>query len=389
MHGPPVIVTERHPQKHVIRDWSFAMSSSFICSPRSAAPFGIVRSSAALLALAVSCEALASATQSGTVLTINTSAYATDQQIEVNVGPLPGQVQISGVIGASTTTFENVAEIIATTGPAQDFVEFRMLAATLPAPVFSFTAGNSDVKVIYEPPSNATVVTSNVSITGGVGNDKAAFEVLNGAPTFIASWEVLAGNGTNEAIAVVQSPDASDLLAIALNMRSGSGQDKFDVSVTSNAAAVDISANPFIGSGNDSAIITTLALGTGNLNLQSFGSLGNGLDVYEVTNVSNGGVASFSGFVDGGDGTDTLKFTSEASGPMNLTLSGGAGADNLDWFAKGSAVTGSPKLLGGTGNDYLKLVVDGPFAATPFIDGGSGYDIAFGFGTIVNCEEVN
>lgn len=350
---------------------------------------GLARGVTVAAILAVSSEAIASATQSGNVLTINTSAFATDQQIEINVGPVPGEVQIGGVLGASTTFFQGVAEIVVTTGPAQDYVEFRMFADTLPSVKLNTGAGNSDVKVIYQPSAAATTVMSSVSVTGGAASDKVAFEILNGAPTFIASWDVSADAGANEAIAVVQSPEATDLLAIAFNMKSSSGSDKFEMSVTSDAAAVDISANPMLGGGNDSAIISTYALGTGDLNLQSFAALGGGLDVYELVNNSQGGIASFSGLVSGGDGSDTMKFTSEASGPMNLTFSGGNGADTLDWFGKGNAITGTPRLLGGAGNDYLKLFVDGPQVATPFIDGGAGIDIAFGFGTIVNCEQVN
>ncbi|MBL0921155.1 MAG: hypothetical protein IBJ10_03390 [Phycisphaerales bacterium] len=57
-------------------------------------------------------------------------------------------------------------------------------------------------------------------------------------------------------------------------------------------------------------------------------------------------------------------------------------------FFKGT-VTGAPRLLGGNSNDELKIVVDGPRVCTPFLDGGPGFDKAIGFGTIINCEDIN
>jgi hypothetical protein len=351
-------------------------------------PQSLVRPASVALAFACAAHALGSATISNGVLSINTTAFNTDQQIEVVVGPVAGTVTLSGVIGATQTTFTGVTSISLKSGPAQDAIEFRMFAPTLPTVTIETGTGNSDVKVIYDPSAEATTVVTNVNHIGGNNNDKTTFEVLSGAPSLIASWSVQGSGGNNEVYGVVQSPQATDLLAIALNMRGGTGVDKVDLSVVSDAAAVDLTVNPFLGGGNDSVIIFNDALSTGNLNLLSFASLGDGIDVYELGNVQRGGSSSFFGNVDAGNGGDVLKFFSEAPGAMNLTLNGNGGSDTIDWFGKGE-ITGTPQLLGGAGNDVLKLIVDGPQLATPFIDGGAGFDIAIGFGTIINCEEVN
>jgi hypothetical protein len=351
-------------------------------------PQSLVRPASVALALACAANALGSATITNGVLSINTTAFNTDQQIEVVVGPVVGSVTLSGVIGATQTTFTGVTSISLKSGPAQDAIEFRMFAPTLPTVTIETGTGNSDVKVIYDPSSAATTVVTNVTHIGANNNDKTTFEVLSGAPSLIASWSVQAGGGNNEAFGIVQSPDVTDLLAIAFNMRGGTGVDKLDLSVVSDAAAVDLTVNPFLGGGNDSVFVFNDALSTGNLNMLSFASLGDGLDIFELGNVQRGGSSSFFGNIDGGNGNDSLKFTSEAPGAMNLTLNGNGGSDTIDWFGKG-LITGTPQLLGGAGNDVLKLIVDGPQAATPFIDGGAGFDIAIGFGTIVNCEQVN
>lgn len=327
-------------------------------------------------------------TFSGGVLTINTSAVGGDRQIQVDVGPSPGFVQLSGVPGASQTSFVGVNAINLTTGAGQDFVEFRLDGTVIPPLAINTGAGNSDVKILYAIPSTPDAVTSEVSVVGAGGEDKVFFLVESQADSFIGSWRVNQSNGKNEATAEVISPDPTTLLAIAFDVSGGNSDDKAELKVTSDAAAVDVSASARLGGANDSAIVLLDNLGTGDANLQFFAGMGGGNDVVEIGNVSRGGVANFTGFVDGGANNDTLKFFSEAPGAMNLTLSGGLGADSIDWFAKG-LVTGTPKLLGGSGNDVLKLIVDGPQVATPFIDGGPGFDIAIGFGTIVNCEQVN
>ncbi|QYK48151.1 MAG: hypothetical protein KF838_15330 [Phycisphaeraceae bacterium] len=347
---------------------------------------GIV--SAALLASLAGTSMAQTVTVSGGAMTINTSAFATDQQMEIEVGPVPGEVRLSGVIGAPATQYFGITSIDLTAGPRNDYVEFRIFTGDAPAITANTGAGNSDVKVIYNLGSSIMDASSSVSVTGGTGEDKVLFEVVSFARAFAANWVTNQGAGTNETVASIDSPEASQLMSVSLSSTGTGGKDTYDLSVKSNAASINVNASPNTGAGNDSAIIAIDTLGTGTLNLATLASLGAGIDVFELTNVSRGGPANFSGSVNGGADADTIKFSSESNGRVLMTFNGALGNDTVDFFAKGS-VTGRPRLLGAGGDDYLKLVVDGPRLATPFIDGGAGYDRAFGFGTIVNCEEVN
>lgn len=56
---------------------------------------------------------------------------------------------------------------------------------------------------------------------------------------------------------------------------------------------------------------------------------------------------------------------------------------------KGANIRGQTRHLGGTGDDFLKLTVDGPRRISPLMDGGPGIDAAIGFGQIVNVEQID
>ncbi len=329
-----------------------------------------------------------SVTVSGGAMTINTSAYATDQHMEIEVGPVPGEVRLSGVLGAPATQYFGISSIDLTAGPRNDYVEFRIFTGDAPAITASTGAGNSDVKVLYELASSIMDASSSVTIVGGAGEDKAFFGVHSFARAFAANWVTLQGAGTNETFGSIDSPEASQLMSVSLASTGTTGIDKYELEVKSNAAAINLNASPNTGAGNDSAVVKIDTLGTGTTNAATVATLGAGVDVFELTNISRGGPANFSGNVNGGADSDTIKFNSEANGRVLMAFNGALGNDNVDFYAKGT-VTGRPRLLGAGGDDYLKLVIDGSRVATPFIDGGAGFDIAFGFGTIINCEQVN
>lgn len=311
------------------------------------------------------------------------------QQIEVTIGPAPGEVQVNGVSGlGSNTDFTGVTAIQLTTGRAQDYVEFRILSTVVPSILLNTGLGNSDVKVIYQLPESPDSVDTMVTVNGNSANDIVNFLVESRAAAFAAQWTVNGGAGTNEILASVNSPEASDTLSINLNGTTTLGLDKLELAVIHNAAQVDLALTGSLGANQDFASLIVDGLGPAQTNTAMNLDLGTGLDAASIEIISRGGDASTSGQVRGGDSTDTVVFKQEGDGSVNVTLDGGNGNDLLDMFMKG-LVEGTPRLLGGAGNDELKLVVDGPQIATPFIDGGPGFDIAIGFGTIVNVEDIN
>lgn len=311
------------------------------------------------------------------------------QQIEVIIGPVAGEVRVSGVRTIpSDTVFTGITAIEVRTGAAQDYVEFRVLSDVVPT-IFADTGGGlSDVKVIYELPATPVEVYTYVELVGAGGADKANFTVESRVASFVADWVVSHSGGDNEITASVNSPEISDRLAINLNGTTMNGQDKLELAVISAAAILDLNVAGAMGGNQDTATVLVDGLGPATTTA-SFGlDLGAGLDASSVEIISRGGAVAASGSVLGGGSSDALVFKLEGDGTLNTALDGGDGNDLIDYSLKGN-LTGTPQLLGGPGNDELKIVLDGPLTLTPFIDGGPGFDIAIGFGTIVNVEQIN
>jgi hypothetical protein len=310
------------------------------------------------------------------------------QQIEVEVGPLPGEVRVFGFNGGSEMSYTGVTAINLRTGSAQDFVEFRIYTPAAPAITLNTGASNSDVKFIYFTPGAAGAASSDVTITGGTGNDIVNFEVFSEAADFAANWTVNQGNGDNEVNAVVNSTQVSSSLTLDLTATQGLGQDKASFNVIGAAASTDIGYVARQGAGNDTATFNfdEQTPGAAFVFLDINGAAGQ--DTAEAVAVTRGGTAAFSGRILGGNDADFAKLLLEGAGSSSVQLNGGAGADYLDSEYKG-AVTGSPRLLGLDGDDFLKIVADQPALLRPTLDGGLGFDIAIGFGRIINCEQIN
>lgn len=311
------------------------------------------------------------------------------QQIEVTIGPVPGEVRVQGVSGISSDmVFTGITSIRVRTGTFTDFVAFRSRSTVVPQIWVNTSSGDSDVIVDYDVPGTSSAVSTEVTVLGAGNNDKVAFLVDSRAASFTASWNVDHRGGNNEAIASIQSPDASDLLSIDFNNVAGAGKDKFETYIVHRAAALDVSLDGLLGKNEDEAALGIDGVDPSNVTVELAIDLGDGKDKMNTNIVSRGGTTDIAGSVIGGQGLDNMGMTFESDGSVEVTFDGGAGADFLDMFFKG-VVTGNPRLLGGNSNDELKIVVDGPRVCSPFLDGGPGFDKAIGFGTIINCEDVN
>ncbi len=319
------------------------------------------------------------------VLTTNNE----QQQIEVEVGPQPGEVRVYGIDGIpSGTLFTGVTAIDLTTGRAQDYVEFRVYATVIPSIRVDTGAGNSDVKFIYFLPFSVAPVVSDVEVVGNAANDKVGFEVFNDADDITMNWVVKHGSGDNEVTVNIDSQEPTGAIAMNLFSTSGTGQDKLEANVISGAGVLDVTFGGRMGAGNDTAKLTIDEKFPGSATVFFDLNMGGGNDDADAVVVLRGGTANLFGAIAGGNGHDVLKLLLEGDGSSRVRLVGGAGNDYLDSEYKGR-VTGAPRLLAGDGNDFLKIVADQPGAMKPYLDGGPGYDEAIGFGTIVNVEKIN
>ncbi len=328
---------------------------------------------------------VASQAFSGGALTLTTDDDS--QQIEIQTGPQPGFVKVIGVDGASAE-YSGVTSIDLTTGAGQDYVEFRIFGPIVPNILVNTGTNNSDVKLIYQIPYTTVPVSTMVSVIGADQNDKVAFEVLNSVETLIADWSVAHGNGANETKVLVDTPEGTTLTSIALSTLSGAGKDKLDAAFKSGAATVDLEIDASLGNNSDSSIISVTEQEAGFTRLAVNIDLGRGLDVSEIITVLNGGTTTQTGVVKGGGGDDFLKMLQEGDGSNSIVLNSGGGDDYIDMEFKG-AVTGSPKQRAAAGDDFLKLVATQPGLMSPLMDGGPGFDVAHGFGAIINVEDFD
>lgn len=310
------------------------------------------------------------------------------QQIEVEVGPIPGGVAVTGVNGGSTLLYTGVTSIDLRTGAGQDYVEFRISTSTVP-PIAVSTGGNiSDVKFIYELPFSATNIVSNITVTGGSVNDTVDFSVIASGDNFTGNWTVNHGAGDNTTTSTINLPEPSTALNLNYTGNSGVGQDTLGLALISGAANLSLSVGGSMGGGNDVANIVVDGLGPAAMATAFNLNLGAGNDAANAEVISRGGTIALSGAIRGATEIDTIVVKAEGNGTFNVLGDGGAGNDLVDFELKGS-YTGTPRLLGGLNDDELKIVVDGPLTLTPFIDGGPGIDKAIGFGTIINVEQIN
>lgn len=334
----------------------------------------------------ISVSAVAVATAQASLLQIVTNGAG--QQIEVVIGPVPGEVVVTGVNGGSSVPYVGVTAISLTTGGGQDYVEFRVDTTVIPDITLNTGGGISDVKFIYEVPFTTAAVVSNVSVTGGSVHDAVDFSVLASGDNFTGNWNVSHAGGDNTSTATVNLPDPSAALSINYAGTSGAGQDNLGLSLISNAANLNLSVSGMMGGGNDTATVVIDGLSPAAMAASFNLNMGAGDDAASVEVISRGGTVSASGSILGGNNVDALTLKIEGDGVISTSMNGGAGSDLVDMSLKG-VLTGAPTLLGAGGDDELKIVVDGPQLATPFIDGGPGIDKAIGFGTIVNVEQIN
>lgn len=307
------------------------------------------------------------------------------QQIEIIVGPQAGRVKVIGIDGIpSGQVFNGVTLIDLRTGTNLDAIEFRMFGTVFPEVRVNTQSGPSDVKFIYDVRS-ANRVTTLVSVLGGSSPDKVAFEVLNNdATNLAATWTVNHFAGDNETLAAITSDDATRSIALNLSSDSAGGIDKVTTSLIHRAQFVTANVVANTRAGNDSVVTTIDGLGAAITNLTTNADLGQGGDTLETLVISRGGQASLWGTVRGGGGGDLLKVLFEGNGRMNQSLTAEGGDDYLDVELKG-AITGTPRLFAGDGEDFLKIVQESR-QANPVLNGGSGIDTGQGWGTIISVE---
>jgi hypothetical protein len=273
------------------------------------------------------------------VLTI-THAFQIEE-FQLQVGPVPGQVVVlksPGVVDG--TVFSGVHSIVLITGNGVDKVDIKAeLSSNLDVTVETGQGGDEmkvDMKALP-----GSVVNAGVEVIGTSGENKLEWKVDSEARELALDLAANTLAGVDTLILKVESDTPSDRLAVNVVASTGTSDDKIETVIKSAAAVVNL---------------------------------------VTVADTSNG--------------SDTVKLELDQLTPGNITANFNvdlsASSDNGEIILKGNSASFVVNGLmkgGDIFNDSLKLLVEGPAAGAPVLDGGTGQDsCTASLGTTINCE---
>lgn len=369
-------------------------------------------------------------------LSIFTGSRSADAKVVV--GPTPGFVQIFGVpaIGDGAV-FNGVRAIQLRAGGAEDKLQFDIDSPQSLDLLVDTGAGYAETFIQWRVPSTATSAVGTIDVRSGTGQTKTTLNLESFAPDFRLGWNMAGGAGDkevqamlmyktgsrtvdndfafnlgggthkvavtveNEAVnyglrmnsgnaaelaAIVQSPNRSNAVTVDLL----SAAPKTAVNITSAADALDVALGGTYAGASNSIHYEVVQLRPAAVNARLGLRTGAGSDQVEMKFDGETSRLALGGFVDTGGGPDKVKIESNMRSSATATINVGAGNDIAELFFKTPVffpLAGFPRILGGDGNDELRLVPEQGFSGqSPRIDCGPGFDIVRGVGVILNCE---
>lgn len=381
--------------------------------------------------------------QSATVTngTLNISTGPISADAKVVVGPAPGVVQVFGIAAIGDgAIFNGVRAINFTTGAGEDKLQFDIDSPQSLDLRIDTGSGTAETMISWRVPSTVASAVGTLDIRSGAGATKTFLNLESTAPDFRFGWNMLNGGGNKEVEAKLAYKAGSVNVANDIALSLGGGTHKVAVTVENEASKYGLRMN----SGNATELATivqspnrtsalnvdlTSSARTTMVDIQSaadaldlalggnYGPVQNSINYSVVqlrpaavnarlglrTGVVNDKIEmkfdgetsrlSLGGFVETGAGNDELKIESNMVSNTTLAVDVGAGSDVAELFFKGPLflpLPGLPRLLGGDGNDQLRLIAErGATGQQPRIDCGPGFDAVRGFGVILNCETSN
>lgn len=291
------------------------------------------------LALATSTNhAFAAANLNAGVLTV--TGIAGDDEIQLQVGPTPGQVVVLKAPGVTDgTIFNGVQRIVVANGPgASDKVEIKAELTSDLAITIETDRGDDSIKL--ETKALGGTVNARVDVSGISGKNTVEWLVDSEAQNLGLTFTNNSITGIDDLILKVEADNPSARLAVNLAANTGISDDNIEAVIKSAAAVVD-------------------------LNIAA----------------------------DAGNGYDKLKLELDQLTPAQISadfaIDMSALDDNVEIALKGSSSTAvvNGRISGSTNNDSLVLFVEGAASGAPVLDGGHGLDACTtSLGTVVACE---
>lgn len=282
-----------------------------------------------VLALATSANhAFAAANLNAGVLTV--TGIAGDDEIQLQVGPTPGQVVVLKAPGVvDGTIFTGVHHIIVANGPGlSDKVEIK--AELTNDLAITIETGQGDDSIKLETKALAGTVNARVDVVSVSGKKVMEWLVDSEAQALGLTFTNNSLTGIDDMVLKVESDSPSARLAVNLATDTGVSDDSITAVIKSAAAVVDL----------DVAVADV-----------------NGYDKFklELDQLTAGQItADFNidmGHLD--DSAEIVLKGSQATSVVNGRISGGPFHDSLTLFVEGAA-SGAPVLNGDHGNDSCK-----------------------------------
>lgn len=307
--------------------------------------------------------------------------------IDIEVGPQPGEVTVLGA-GDGSGTYFSVRGIVLLTGAGDDRVRIDGSAVYLPRLVVDMGSGDADFTVDFdfEPsPFFPQNVASILLQTGNASDDVVIRLDAAEVPTRAVVLASL-GDGSND-IDVFLSPQTfTPSLDLLLDVTGGSGIDSVFADVGDQTDLALVTLRGDLGGGGDDVDVELMATSSGLNEFVSELDLGDGSDDFDL--LGRRAPLIVVGEVLAGSGNDDLEVRSTSELQGGILLSGGSGSDTLEMISTLSNLSASV-LDAGTGNDDVEVRTLSGSSSTPtFSDGGPGFDEFLGIGQFVNFEEI-
>ena len=340
-----------------------------------------------LCAAALAPTAAAQVTFTNGVLAITGTPGNDD--ITLQVGPLPGEVEVQGVAGpVSGGTFFGVRGVSATLGAGQDKVQVLGSAPVLPRLDLDFGAGLADASVDFTfAASPAPLAASGIRIVTGDQDDVVNVLLKTNAGGTSVFLDLALGNGKNDVTTFVEPENTSSAVRVWTNFNGGSGEDIVTATVGGATPLAECVLTGNLGAGNDEAKVVLGAFASGQARLDATLDLGAGDDKFDL--VSSDANTNVLGSVRTGDGQDTLELVSNRRFTGGILLDAGAGNDSVKLISTQPNDSAS-RILAGDGDDTVEVLRGSGTNQTPTTsDGGAGFDVFTGIGDVTNFEVVN
>ncbi len=320
------------------------------------------------------------------VLTITTSNASDSFTLFVGEQG-PGTVVLNAVPGVPDgTTYFDVTSIVISTLGGNDAVEVFASGETFPTVSIDLGAGQNEVVAQYNATVGAIAPVAQLSVLGGTGADKVTATINSDALGFTSAFNFMLGEGFNNTFVqwTSQSPGEDTL---NLRVRGGGTVDTLGVAIEGLLSNPVLNLDAALGGGSDAVAVDAKSITLGEITANLAMDLGAGND-NATFNFAEATTSILSGSILGAGGADTIEITLNRDLAGAFTVDSGAGNDLIKVVA-GNVIFGAPRLLAQGGNDIVELSGTADPFATPFSDGGPGFDAFKGVPVFINFEQIN